>query len=93
MGVEQVSGIALEHKLHPEKSDHDNLVTQMHMVNFKARSWKSHSCRVVYALLMYLHQGEVFESIFSSFSSTRGNAIQLCLNSFYHFTHISIQTK
>ena len=50
--------------LHPEKSNHDNLMTQLHMVSCSASSWKSHSCSVVYTLLMYLHQREAFELIF-----------------------------
>ena len=38
MVEEQVSGIILECKLHAEKSNHDNMVTQLHMVNCSAVS-------------------------------------------------------
>ena len=38
MVVEQVSGIVLECKLHAEKSNHDNMVTQLLMVNCSAVS-------------------------------------------------------
>ena len=78
--------------LHPEKSNHDNLMTQLHMVSCSASSWKSQLQRCIYPVNVSSSAGSLWVD-FSSFSSIRGNVIQLCLNSFYHCTHISIQTK
>ena len=92
MVVEQVSGIALEHELYPEKSNHDNLVTQLHVVNCSGSSRKSHSCSVVYALLIFLYQGEAFSWFLFILLHTR-KCDWAMFKLFLYCTHILIQTK